>query len=84
VSHWMPKGAPVGDVRRVDEYTDYELGACLEHGARRVSDLPEDAPDRLRLEGWLAAMVEERAGREEQRKADAEAARKRLRAGRRR
>ena len=77
----MPKSAPVGDVRSVGEYTDGELADCLEHAERRIGELPNDSPDRPRLQEWLRAMLAERDERGVRRAADAAAARKRLRAG---
>lgn len=81
MSHWIPKGAPVGDVRRVDEYTDGELTLCLEHAEHRIAALPHSSPDRPRLQEWLRGMLAERDARAVQRAADAAAAAARLRAG---
>jgi len=81
VSHWMPKDAPVGDARRVDEYTDGELALCLEHAEHRIGALPNDSPDRPRLQEWLRAMLAERDARQVLRAADARAAAERLAAG---
>jgi hypothetical protein len=78
MSHWIPKGAPVGDVSRVDQYSDGELTLCLEHAEKRIAALSKE---RSQLQEWLRQMLKERDDRVVQRAADHKAARERLAAG---
>ena len=59
---WWPKGSP-HEARRLDEYADWEIRACIDFAAARIAAEPDGSLERARLQKWAATFEAERADR---------------------